>query len=124
MTDVYRAQSNRVSYGHCAKKLPLTAAHRPAPQARIKISANAGLNYPVKHCRIAVIDQISPATTGDEPLDSVLKVDLVRAGGSNGGFRQLHVGVVAHVLTAPSDVALLLDPASMLGDISGCGRSS
>ncbi|WP_200900693.1 hypothetical protein [Mycolicibacter heraklionensis] len=111
----HSAQPDQVPYGRHAKlepaaMAPLADAQAPVSGPRIEIHAVTDLSYPMAHCRIPVIDHI----TVDELRGAVLHLDVTSADGSHGGPKEIHLDLAAHAPTILRDVALLLDPASML----------
>jgi len=89
----------------------------PAPAAstaRVEIHAISDLSYPMAHCRIPVVDHVTIDGVGNELHGAVLQVDVVSAGGSHGGPRELLVDLAAGKPTILRDINLALDPASML----------
>lgn len=66
------------------------------------------------HCRIPVIDHLAIENVGDELRGAVLQLEVISADGSHGGPKEIHADLAAHAPTTLRDVALLLDPASML----------
>lgn len=111
--------SAQVPYGRHAKPepddaAPLTEAPAPVASPRIEIHAVTDLSYPMAHCRIPVIDHIAIDNAGEELRGAVLQLEVTSAGGSHGGPKEMHVDLAAHAPTTLRDVALLLNPASML----------
>ncbi|MGB3892782.1 MAG: DUF4011 domain-containing protein [Mycolicibacter sinensis] len=115
MTDLdHSARPDQVSHGRHAKPEPLVAG-QPGPQApSIEIHAVTDLSYPMAHCRIPVVDHIAVDNLGDELRGAVLHLEVRSANGSHGGPKEIHLDLAAHAPTLLRDVALLLDPASML----------
>lgn len=115
MTDLdHSARPDQVSHGRHAKPEPLVAG-QPGPQApSIEIHAVTDLSYPMAHCRIPVVDHIAVDNLGDELRGAVLHLEVMSANGSHGGPKEIHLDLAAHAPTLLRDVALLLDPASML----------
>lgn len=115
MTDLdHSARPDQVSHGRRAKPEPLVAG-QPGPQApSIEIHAVTDLSYPMAHCRIPVVDHIAVDNLGDELRGAVLHLEVMSANGSHGGPKEIHLDLAAHAPTLLRDVALLLDPASML----------
>lgn len=113
---------------------PLEAKTRPEPQSepvvrppkptapppptlgtpRIDIAAIPDLSYAMAHCRIPVIDHITIDNTGGDLSGGIVEIDVVSAGGSHGGPREIHVDLAPSRPTILRDVDLQLDPASML----------
>lgn len=115
MTDVgHSTQSNQVPYGRHAKSEAVATAQSPASTPRFEIHAITDLSYPMAHCRIPVIDHIAVDNVGEELRGAVLQLEVTSAGGSHGGPKEIHLDLAAHAPTILRDVALLLDPASML----------
>ncbi|OBG78137.1 MULTISPECIES: DUF4011 domain-containing protein [unclassified Mycobacterium] len=81
---------------------------------RLDIKAISDLSYPMAHCRIPVVDQVTIDGVTEDLRGAVLRVDVVSAAGSHGGPRELHVDLAAGKPTILRDVDLALDPASML----------
>ncbi|ASX00237.1 DUF4011 domain-containing protein [Mycobacterium intracellulare] len=81
---------------------------------RLEIKAISDLSYPMAHCRIPVVDQVTIDGVTEDLRGAVLRVDVVSATGSHGGPRELHVDLAAGKPTILRDVDLALDPASML----------
>lgn len=81
---------------------------------RLEIKAISDLSYPMAHCRIPVVDQVTIDGVTEDLRGAVLRVDVVSAEGSHGGPRELHVDLAAGKPTILRDVDLALDPASML----------
>jgi hypothetical protein len=111
--------SDQVPYGRHAKPEPdgaesLAEAPSPATGPRIEIHAVTDLSYPMAHCRIPVIDHLAIENVGDELRGAVLQLEVTSADGSHGGPKEIHADLAAHAPTTLRDVALLLDPASML----------
>jgi hypothetical protein len=90
----------------------------PDPQTatapRIQIHAVCDLSYPMSHCQVPVIDDVTVDNAGDEVRGAVVELDVVSAEGSHGGPRERHLDLAAHKPTILRDVDLLLDPAAML----------
>jgi hypothetical protein len=82
--------------------------------ARIEIHAISDLSYPMAHCRIPVVDQVTIDGIENELRGAVLEVDVVSVQGSHGGPLKLHVDIAAAKPTILRDINLALDPASML----------
>ncbi|WP_024442652.1 DUF3320 domain-containing protein [Mycobacterium sp. UM_WGJ] len=120
MTDAdHRAQPAEAPYGRHAKVEPadvdsLAEAKTPAIGPSIEIHAVTDLSYPMAHCRIPVIDHLAVDNAGDELRGAVLQLEVTSADGSHGGPKEIHLDLAAHSPTILRDVALLLDPASML----------
>jgi hypothetical protein len=81
---------------------------------RFEIEAISDLSYPMAHCRIPVVDQVTIEGVTEDLRGAVLRIDVVSAAGSHGGPRELHVDLAAGKPTILCDVDLALDPASML----------
>lgn len=116
---VYGEQLNQTPYGRHAKPesvdaAPLATVPPPVTPPRIEIHAVTDLSYPMAHCRIPVIDHIVVDNAGEELRGAVLQLDVTSADGSHGGPQEIHLDLAAHAPTILRDVALLLDPASML----------
>lgn len=120
MTDAdHSAQPNQVPYGRHAKPEPagagpLTETTAPVASPSIEIHAVSDLSYPMAHCRIPVIDHIAIDNAGDELRGAVIHLEVMSANGSHGGPKEIHLDLAAQAPTVLRDVALLLDPASML----------
>ncbi|MEZ0384001.1 DUF3320 domain-containing protein [Mycobacterium sp. pW045] len=116
MTDLdHSARPDQVPNGRHAKPEPLVAAGQPAPhEPSVAIHAVSDLSYPMAHCRIPVIDHIAIDNAGDELRGAVIHLEVMSANGSHGGPKEIHLDLAAHAPTVLRDVALLLDPASML----------
>lgn len=115
----YGAHSNPTPYGRHAKPEPVAAeppavVPPPVTGPRIEIHAVTDLSYPMAHCRIPVIDHIVVDNAGEELRSAVLQLEVTSAGGSHGGPQEIHLDLASHAPTLLRDVALLLDPASML----------
>lgn len=81
---------------------------------RLGIKAISDLSYPMAHCRIPVVSQVTIDGVTEDLRGVILRVDVVSATGSHGGPRELHVDLAAGKPTILRDVDLALDPASML----------
>ncbi|WP_234787432.1 DUF3320 domain-containing protein [Mycolicibacter sinensis] len=120
MTDLdHSARPDQVAYGRHAKPEPagtgaLAEATAPVASPSIEIYAVSDLSYPMAHCRIPVIDHITITNAGDELRGAVLHLEVMSANGSHGGPKEIHLDLASHAPTILREVALLLDPASML----------
>lgn len=85
------------------------------PAARIQISAIADLSYPMASCRVPVVDHVTVDTVGGDLRGVVLQIDVVSAGGSLGGPKEVHLDLAPGTPTVLPNVDLVLDPACMLG---------
>jgi hypothetical protein len=91
-----------------------TSASVKTPGARIEIHAISDLSYPMAHCRIPVVDHVTIDGIAEDFRGAVLQIEVVSAGGSHGGPRELHADLVAGKPTILRDIKLALDPAAML----------
>ncbi|WP_237160384.1 DUF3320 domain-containing protein [Mycolicibacter engbaekii] len=121
MTDAnHSAQQDQAPYGRHAKAEPadverLAGTQSPGTGPRMEIHAVTDLSYPMANCRIPVIDHVAIDNVVDELRGAVLQLEVTSADGSHGGPKEIHLDLAAHAPTVLRDVALLLDPASMLG---------
>lgn len=117
VTPPQRADEQTVPTARFAPAPPQHTMTLPAANAgtaRLEIKAISDLSYPMAHCRIPVVGQVTIEGVTEDLQGAVLRVDVVSAVGSHGGPRELHVDLAAGKPTILRDVDLALDPASML----------